>query len=136
MKITTALNHKSRFLNTVKSIFSTARMCGDSHAKICHVFQESISESEAYRRCPEWVHRYITGYRDAMFDTIHRDLVTWHVWCDGAHVLGKDVPDGRWCEVVADQGAFLWNHDTTKVFIGYDPTTQADVSDHTAETVS
>lgn len=125
MKVSTALNHKHRFLSRVKEIFAIARTSGHNHDEICRRFRFHVSNTAEWKRCPGHVHEYIRGYRDAMFDAIERCDVTWHVWFEGKHVIGKDgVPDGRWAEVDADKGAFIWNR-TERIYLGYDPQTEA-----------
>lgn len=117
MKITTALNHKNRLLSRLQDIMMSARISKPSHTELCERIRADILTSDAMQRCPSWVFEYITAYRDALFAELERTSIVWKVWFRGAHVIGKDtVPDGCWCEVSGEKGAFFWR-DSTHVWI-------------------
>tara|TARA_R110002020_G_scaffold34910_1_gene105873 strand:- start:51 stop:425 length:375 start_codon:yes stop_codon:yes gene_type:complete len=71
MKITTALNHKSRAITAIKSLYHTAQLCGMPSADITKKRNE-IMLSIAH--CPQWVKSSVSGYHECLYDMNFNNL--------------------------------------------------------------
>lgn len=75
MKITTALNHETRFYNRVMEAISPRF----SHAEALDFMTKHVYSTDEYKRCPEWVRSRIQGAFKSRVDTCHRFGAL--LWC-------------------------------------------------------
>jgi len=106
MKISTALNHRNRFLQRVKDIFLRARCYGLSYEKILMIYQKEINNTPQWKLLPVWAKEYIRGFRDAILGEIESRDIVWKLYLNGKYVDRKDVLDGQWIDVKG--GCHFW----------------------------
>lgn len=63
---------------------------------------------ERYGKLPRWAQSYIEGYADAVERLLIEPNIEWRVYLDGKHMVGRDVPEGRWMDVEGEMGATFW----------------------------
>lgn len=104
---TTEYNRWARVRARLEDIYGAARVMHSTHTSICEKVMELQSTND-YKRLKSYYLGMFHGMRDALSKEIYRNYLEWRVFYNGALVLGKDVPDGEWCNVVAEKGAHVW----------------------------
>ena len=71
MRISTALNHRDRFLGRLSAIYGTARRNGLSHAWILRSLSAHIYETPEWKRVPGWVTQSIRQSSQVHLDALY-----------------------------------------------------------------
>ncbi len=88
-----------------------ARSCRDQHwtfEKYLEMRGKWLNQRDEWQRIPQWAQRYVRGYLDGYDRMVIDENLEWRVYLDGKHMIGKEVPEGRWMDVVPEMGTNFW----------------------------
>lgn len=80
MRTDTALNHRNRVANDLRSLWSHAETFHLSHKEILERKEEIMA---TIAHCPQWVRQFCRGYDQAIFDVALKDKVETCYLVDG-----------------------------------------------------
>lgn len=149
MRISTALNHRDRFLDRLREIYASARRQGLTHAWILENRQAQIFDLPEWKRVPQWVRSAVMGasgrHLDALYKpalcgrdlqriangTLQPDSVPYlrnATRIDGVEYTTDEVcamanagvdKDARCAVWAATESATVWNHKPAQAFAGW-----------------
>jgi hypothetical protein len=67
-----------------------------------------LNKRDEWQRIPGWAQNYVRGYLDGYERMVIDANLEWRVYLDGKHIIGKEVPQGRWVDVEGGKGAYFW----------------------------
>lgn len=112
---TTEYNRSERMLSRLHDIYGRARSFHMSHAQILETLDAEIYKSKDFARLTPYYRGVFVGTSRMLLKTIYNYL-EWRVFFDGRLIPGKEVPEGRWNEVVSERCAYVWTDAPERIF--------------------
>ena len=80
MRISTAMNHKARYISAMSSLYGCAAISGMTSGEIVGA---SLVLRKEFSHCPGWVHSFVGGYEKALRDDMYRHQLMFGGYYEG-----------------------------------------------------